>query len=93
VQVEAVQVGLPRPSGAGGGRWQRSAQAPDPGARGVAQRDPAPDRGAEDLGQDGRDLGKPIQRVRFAGIGLQPPVGQQPPHAVPDCGEHLGHGG
>jgi glucose-1-phosphate thymidylyltransferase len=49
--------------------------------------------GAEDLGQDGRDLGKPIQRVRFAGIGLQPPVGQQPPHAVPDCGEHLGHGG
>ena len=58
----------------------------------ISRPSPPLDRGADDLGQAGREFGEPVGRVQFGRAGLQTSPRQQPSHAVPDRGEYLGHG-
>jgi hypothetical protein len=87
VQIEAAQVSLARPAGAAGEFGRLTTQAADPCACVLAEGDPPLNRGAHDLGQDGRDLGEPVRRALLASAGFQPSARQQAPHSVPDRGE------
>jgi hypothetical protein len=68
----------PRGTRSGAGTAPRSRnQPPDPDARLRAEGDAALDRGAEEPGVEGRDLGEPVREIPVGRVGVQTPARQQ----------------
>jgi hypothetical protein len=84
VQIEAVEVRLPRPARRHGRRVALVAEPPHPRPRARAQRHPPLHRRPNDPRQQRGLLGEPIRRPRRVVAGLQAAAHQQPLHPVAD---------
>jgi len=92
VEVEAVELGLPRAAGGDVTEVRLVAEAADAGTGAGAEGNPALDGGCDEAGQQRRGFG---QRVRRGGVvaRLEVAAGEQPPDPGADDGEDVCHVG
>ena len=90
VEIEAVELGLPRAARGGVTEIRLVAEAADAGAGAGAEGDPALDGGPGEAGQDGRGSRERVGR-RAVVCRLELAAGEQPPDAGADRGEDLRH--